>query len=222
MLTLEAIHYHYLLRNREIPVLNNCTYTFEQGSLTAIQAPSGSGKTTLLNILGLMDETQRGAYRVLGQDTSCMTDTERSLLRAQSFGFLFQNFRLIPSLTVLENVALTLEILGMPKAKRQSTALNALEKVGLETRAEHLPPELSGGEAQRVALARALVKSPEVLLADEPTGNLDAENRDRVLNLIAEFHKNGGTVVMVTHDATAALRANKILTLRDGQLFSDT
>ena len=216
MLTLEDVSYDYVLTDRRINVLQNVSYTFEKGSFTSIRAPSGSGKTTLLNVLGLLDKPTRGSYLIDGKATSKMTDAEKSRLRADRFGFLFQNFRLIPTKNVLDNIVLGLEIAGVKNKREQKDMATAeLERVGLGARAEHLPPELSGGESQRVAFARALAKRPRVLLADEPTGNLDRENRDRILTLISEFHAGGGTVIMVTHDPVAAERAGESLYLAD-------
>lgn len=212
MLQLDKVGYAYKLSGRQVRVLENVTHTFEQGSFSSIRAPSGSGKTTLLNLLGLLDTPSEGRYLVAGKDTHTLNDAQKSMLRARTFGFLFQSFRLIPSRTVLENVTLALDITGLDK-KPQELALGALGQVGLAERAAHLPPELSGGEAQRVAFARALVRNPKVLLADEPTGNLDAANRDRLLGLIAQFHERGGTVVMVTHDDAAAAHATHTLYL---------
>ncbi|ADI13942.1 ABC transporter ATP-binding protein [Truepera radiovictrix] len=214
MLQLQGVGYAYRLNGRQVRVLQGVTHTFERGSFSSLRAPSGSGKTTLLNLLGLLDTPTEGRYLVEGRDTRHLTDAQKSSLRARTFGFLFQNFRLIPTRTVLENVTLALDISAQgPKRAQREAALRALEQVGLAGRAEHVPPELSGGEAQRVAFARALVRQPEVLLADEPTGNLDAANRDRLLDLISAFHARGGTVVMVTHDDVAAARATHPLRL---------
>ena len=220
MLSLKNISYYYKLGSHRIDVLENVTHTFEEGSFTSICAPSGSGKTTLLNLLGLLDRPVRGHYLIDELDTGRMKDAQKSDLRAKMFGFLFQNFRLIPTRNVLENVALSLDISGVKDKKVQrNMALAALEQVGLDARASHLPPELSGGEAQRVAFARALAKHPKVLLADEPTGNLDVGNRDHILSLISEFHQTGGTVIMVTHDHIAASRAERILALNVTKLM---
>lgn len=216
MLQLQGVGYAYCLNGRQVRVLQNVTHTFERGSFSSLRAPSGSGKTTLLNLLGLLDTPTEGCYLVEGRDTRRLTDAQRSSLRARTFGFLFQNFRLIPTRTVLENVTLALDITAQqPKRGQREAALRALEQVGLEGRAEHVPPELSGGEAQRVAFARALVRQPKVLLADEPTGNLDTINRDRLLDHISAFHALGGTVIMVTHDDAAAERATHPLRLDD-------
>ncbi|MBZ9713441.1 ABC transporter ATP-binding protein [Deinococcus multiflagellatus] len=218
MLTLHDVTYAYRLGQRDIPILSGCSWTFEAGSFTAICAPSGSGKSTLLNILGLLDRPTRGTYLLNGQDTSQLGDRAQSALRARTLGFLFQNFRLVPDLSVQANVALALEIAGWPARDRAARACDLLEQVGLAERLQHFPPELSGGEAQRVALARALAPRPQVLLADEPTGNLDPANRERILALLSAFHADGGTLVMVTHDAAAARAASHQVTLQGGQV----
>lgn len=218
MFELREAHYSYHIGGKRLDILNNCSWTFDDGTFTAIRAPSGSGKTTLLNILGLMDDLSGGSYLIGGRDIGPLGDHQRSLIRARLFGFLFQNFRLVPDLDVRANIVLALEIAGIPAREWEARAENVLEQVGLQDRLTHLPPELSGGEAQRVALARALVKNPKVLLADEPTGNLDAGNRDRILQLIAEYHARGGTVIMVTHDDQAAGYANQVVELHAGQL----
>ncbi len=216
MLDLQHVSYDYNLLSRCITIFKDVTYSFSKGSFTSIQAPSGSGKTTLLNLLGLLDKPTKGKYFIDSRNTSIMTDTDKSQLRAEMFGFLFQNFRLIPNKSVMDNITLSLDIAGIKdKGQKIETALMALEHVGLSDRINHLPPELSGGEAQRVAFARAMAKQPKVLLADEPTGNLDQTNRDRILNLISEFHASGGTVIMVTHDPIAAQRAKINLYLYD-------
>jgi putative ABC transport system ATP-binding protein len=223
MLCLDNISYSYTLSKRQIPVLKALSYTFDSGSFTSIQAPSGSGKTTLLNLLGLLDRPSEGKYFVDTMDTSEMSDNEKSLLRATLFGFLFQNFRLIPNKTVLDNICLGIDIAGIKsKHQQEQWAWEALEQVGLSDRARHLPPELSGGEAQRIAFARALAKRPRVLLADEPTGNLDLANRDKLLDLISMLHAEGKTIIMVTHDSDAAARAEKIVYLADFRLRTET
>ncbi|WP_051363489.1 ABC transporter ATP-binding protein [Deinococcus murrayi] len=218
MLELRDAHYAYQLGSRPLNILQGCSWSFLPGSFTAVRAPSGAGKTTLLNILGLMDRLTAGSYRINGEEVSSLSDERQSLIRARSIGFLFQNFRLVPDLDVRANVVLALEIAGVPQHERRARAEAALEQVGLQDRLTHLPPELSGGEAQRVALARALVKTPQVLLADEPTGNLDPVNRERILHLVSAYHAGGGTVVMVTHDAQAAAAAEQVVELRDGRL----
>lgn len=219
MLQLQQVGHSYKLRNRPVRVLQDLNHTFAMGSFTSIRGASGSGKSTLLNILGLLDTPSDGLYLLSGADASKLSDNAKSELRAKMFGYLFQDFRLIPTRTALQNVRLNLDIsAGVPADDRDALAKAALERVGLAERFDHLPPELSGGEAQRVAFARAIVKQPKILLADEPTGNLDVRNRDHLLALINDFHQNGGTVVMVTHDETAAQYSDERLGLQDGRL----
>jgi putative ABC transport system ATP-binding protein len=214
MLKLSNIRYEYTIHNRQLTVLSDVNYSFEQGSFTSICGPSGSGKTTLLNLLGLLDKPTVGDYIINTKNTRNMSDREKSRLRARTFGFLFQNFRLIPTMTVLENMTLALDIAGERNiSKRIAKSQAALKWVGLEHRERHLPPELSGGEAQRVAFARALVKDPTVLLADEPTGNLDNDNAIKLLTLLKDFQKQGKTVIMVTHDPVATRYADTVLSL---------
>jgi putative ABC transport system ATP-binding protein len=215
------VSYHYNLAQHQIPILNELSHTFEAASFTSIQAPSGSGKTTLLNILGLLDKPTQGQYLIENKEIIHLNDAAKSLLRAKTFGFLFQNFRLIPNRNVLDNIMISLDIAGYSKQYQKEKSLSALEDVGLADRAAHLPPELSGGEAQRVAFARAIAKQPKVLLADEPTGNLDRDNRDLMLSLISRFNQSGGTVIMVTHDPVAAQRASQSLYLRNSSLYNN-
>jgi ABC-type lipoprotein export system ATPase subunit len=219
MLKLSSVSYHYTINSRQITVLKDVNHSFEQGSFTAICGPSGSGKTTLLNLLGLLDTPTVGDYTIDAKNTRDLSDREKSRLRAQAFGFLFQNFRLIPTMTVLENIALALDIAGERSInKRIAKSQAALTWVGLKHREDHLPPELSGGEAQRVAFARALVKDPAVLLADEPTGNLDDDNAIKLLTLLENFQKQGKTVIMVTHDPLATRYADTVLSLSEQSL----
>ena len=221
MLVLHNIKYEYQLAHNTLSVFNSLNHQFAKGSFTSIQGPSGAGKTTFLNIIGLLDKPTQGSYRIEGKETDSMSDRQKSHMRAQVFGFLFQSYRLVPSISALDNVCLALEIAGFKsKSERQLRAMAALEHVGLSKRAKHLPPELSGGEAQRIAFARAIAKDPLVLLADEPTGNLDEQNRDMVLNLICGLHTEGKTVIMVTHDSVAAKRADINLILSSGTLQS--
>lgn len=222
MFELLEARYAYRINERELPILTGTTWSFPAGSFTALCAPSGSGKSTLLNVLGLLDQLTGGQYRIDGQNVTHLNDHAQSRVRAREIGFLFQNFRLVPDLNIQKNIELALEIAGVHPAERASRAVYSLEQVGLADRLDHHPPELSGGEAQRVALARALSKTPRLLLADEPTGNLDAINRERILNLIREFHAGGGTVIMVTHDPAAAAVAEQVLTLRGGKLQPST
>jgi len=188
------------------------------GEHLAIIGPSGSGKSTLLNILGLLDRPTTGTYRLDGDDVSALGDGERTRLRREAIGFVFQFFHLVPRLTAVDNVALPMVFAGVPRGKRQARAAAALEAMGLAGRAAHRPEQLSGGERQRVAIARATVMGPRLLLADEPTGNLDSAAGRQVLDLLEGMNREGLTLVVITHDPEIAARAHRHITLRDGRV----
>jgi putative ABC transport system ATP-binding protein len=199
-----------------VEALREVDLRVDKGDFLAIMGPSGSGKSTLLHIMGCLDRPSHGRYLFRGRDVSSLPDRELARIRNREIGFVFQSFNLLPDETALENVALPLLYAGV--GDRRSRAREALERVGLADRAEHRPAELSGGEQQRVAIARALVKTPAVLLADEPTGNLDSASGERVLRVLGELREGGLTVVVITHDPEVAGRAARILYLRDGRL----
>lgn len=224
MIELSNLSQYYRVGGRTVLALENVSLRFAEGSFTAVCGESGSGKSTLLNILGLMDRPTSGSYHLAGQATETLKDVEKSALRAKTLGFLFQSFRLVATQTVLENVMLPLDIAKVPGGKGawKQRALELLEQVGLAERANHVPAELSGGQMQRAAFARALAANPRVLLADEPTGNLDSHNRDLILDLISQFHAEGKTVVVVTHDPLVATRASRQIVLQYGKLIEDT
>ncbi len=194
----------------------------EKGEYVALMGPSGSGKSTLMNILGCLDTPTRGSYKLNGTDVSHMTDNELAEIRNKEIGFIFQTFNLLARNSSLENVALPLVYAGIAKTQRLSKARQALESVGLGDRVEHKPNELSGGQRQRVAIARALVNSPAIILADEPTGNLDTKTSHEIMDLLEEIHQKGNTVIIVTHEEDIAKRAKRIVRLRDGVIESDT
>jgi putative ABC transport system ATP-binding protein len=202
----------------EVRALAGLSLSVAQGEKLAIMGPSGSGKTTLLSILGFLDRPSAGEHRFLGQDVRGLDDDALSRLRNRSVGFVFQAFHLIPQLTVLENVETPLLYSGAPLQSWRPRARAALERVGLGHRADHRPGELSGGEAQRAAIARALVTEPHLLLADEPTGNLDSRTGEEIASLIDELHRSGTTVVLVTHNEALGGRAERVLHLRDGRI----
>ncbi|MFC6719685.1 ABC transporter ATP-binding protein [Natrialbaceae archaeon GCM10025810] len=189
-----------------------------RGSYTAIMGPSGSGKSTLMNLIGCLDTPTDGAVVVDGRNVSDLDDRERTDLRGSEVGFVFQTFNLMPRLTALENVALPQLFQDVERAERRERARDLLERVGLGDRTDHLPQELSGGQRQRVALARALANDPAIVLADEPTGNLDTDTEDRILELFAEFHDAGATMIVVTHERHVAERAGRVVHLLDGKL----
>ncbi len=218
--TVDARRVH-LRAGKEIVALDSVSLSIERGSFVAVMGRSGSGKSTLLNLIGCLDFPTSGKILLNGKDVGALDDREQSRLRNRTIGFLFQSFNLIPQMTVQENVEAALAYGEKPEAewKKRSEAL--LERLGILERASHKPGELSGGEAQRAALARALVNEPELLLADEPTGNLDSRTGEEVLKLLTELPAEGRTLVLVTHDPAVAERAERIVTLSDGRLESD-
>lgn len=212
---IETIRLTKVLGNLEI--LKGISFSVPEKSWVSLTGPSGSGKTTLLGILAGLESPTQGSVLIDGQDLSRMSEDERAEFRASNMGFVFQSFRLIPHLSALENVCIPLELLKRPNADREAAAM--LERVGLADRMSHRPSELSGGEQQRVAVARAFVAKPRLLFADEPTGNLDSKNGDKILSLIQELHiENGATLVIVTHDPNIAARGNQRIQLRDGEI----
>ena len=206
---------------REVVALAGVSLDVREGEKLAVMGPSGSGKTTLLSILGCLDRPSRGEHLFDGRRVEGLSDDELSRLRNRSIGFVFQAFHLIPQLTVAENVETPLLYEGAPAAEWRPRALRALERVGLAPRADHRPSELSGGEAQRAAIARALVTEPRLLLADEPTGNLDSATGEEIASLLDELHARGRTVVLVTHNEALARRAQRVVRLRDGRVESE-
>jgi len=205
----------------EVVALAGVSLDVRDGEKLAIMGPSGSGKTTLLSILGCLDRPTRGEHLFDGRHVEGLSDDELSRLRNRSIGFVFQSFHLIPQLTVAENVETPLLYEGAPPPDWRPRALAALERVGLAARADHRPGELSGGEAQRAAIARALVTEPRLLLADEPTGNLDSATGEEIAGLLDELHARGRTVVLVTHNEALARRAERVVRLRDGRVESE-
>ncbi len=215
---LEDVWKVYHLGPVEVPALSGLTLSFEEGEYCAITGASGSGKSTLLNLMGCLDRPTRGRYFLAGTDISSLDDNSLSEIRSSRLGFVFQSYNLIPQLTLLENIEVPLFYRGVHRRERRQRALVLAERVGLASRIEHRPPELSGGEQQRVAIARALVNSPLVILADEPTGNLDSHTRDQILDLFDELHREGKTILIVTHEEDIAGRATREVRLADGRL----
>ncbi|WP_426755762.1 ABC transporter ATP-binding protein [Myxococcus sp. Y35] len=205
----------------ETHALSNIHLNVHKGEWVAIVGPSGSGKSTLLAVLGLLDTATRGAYLLDGRSVLDLSAADRALVRNRHIGFIFQSFNLIGDLTVFENVELPLTYRGMPAAERKQRVERALEKVGMAHRARHMPGQLSGGQQQRVAVARAVAGDPLILLADEPTGNLDSKNGEAVMQLLSELHKGGATICMVTHDPAHARVATRTVSLFDGRVVQD-
>lgn len=217
-LQLESVSKFYSAEgDKRVCALDEVSFTANAGEWIAIMGPSGSGKTTLLNILGCLDQASKGQVRIGSTDTSILNRTQLARFRCETVGFVFQQFHLIPHLSALENVMLAQYFHSM--AEREE-ALGALEQVGLAKRAHHLPKEMSGGEQQRVAIARALVNDPKIILADEPTGNLDADNQAKVLNILSGLHAQGRTILMVTHDESVGRRADRRLNLEHGRILA--
>jgi putative ABC transport system ATP-binding protein len=209
----------YIRGDQEIPVLKNLSLEVSQGDFLALMGPSGSGKTTLLNLIAGIDTADGGILRVNGVDIASLSESELSFWRAHNVGFIFQFYNLIPVLTAIENIQLPLLLTSLSRRVRREHALTALELVGLSDRMNHYPTQLSGGQQQRIAIARALVTDPLIIVADEPTGDLDKDSAEEVLNLMEEFNQAfGKTIIMVTHDPRAAQKAGKILILDKGVL----
>ena len=206
---------------RQVHALRDVSLKIEKGEFLSIMGPSGSGKSTLLNLIGGLDQPTTGEIFIDGRPLHGITDDELTLIRRRRVGFIFQFFNLLPVLTAIENVSLPLLLEGMPFVKIKPKALRLLEQVGLGSRIEHRPEQLSGGEMQRVAIARALITEPAVLLADEPTGNLDSHTSEEIFMLLANLNAGGQTIVMVTHDSRAAACGTRIITLKDGALSED-
>jgi len=208
---------------RQVTALDGVSFTVGAGEMVAVMGPSGSGKSTLLHLLGGLDQATSGSVRLDGNELTGLADDALTRVRRDKIGFIFQFFNLLPTLSAFDNVALPMRLQRRPPSVARETAERFLELVGLGKRADHLPDELSGGECQRVAIARALVMAPRVLLADEPTGNLDTKTGGEILELLARINREiGSTLVMVTHDADAAAACHRILSLKDGKLVSDT
>ncbi len=221
LLDLADVHKHYAMGKQDVHALRGIDLHIRSGELVAIMGPSGSGKTTLMEILGCLSRPSSGAYKLAGRNISEIDSDGLAQLRGEQIGFVFQSFNLLPRLSVVENVELPLAYRRVPRGERRERALASLERVGLGHRARHLPMEVSGGERQRVAIARALVNQPRLVLADEPTGNLDSETGGGILALLRSLHAEGNTVVLVTHDAAIGAQAQRRISIRDGRIEAD-
>jgi len=212
----------FVLGNEIVYVLKGIDLEINKGEYVALMGPSGSGKSTLMNLLGCLDTPTSGTYILNGEDVSQMHDDELAEIRNKEIGFVFQTFNLLPRTTALDNVALPMIYAGYSKSDRKTRATKVLQQVNLGDRMDHQPNQLSGGQRQRVAIARALVNKPSIILADEPTGNLDSKTSEEIMVLLEEIHKNGNTIIVVTHEEEIAAHAHRIIRLRDGMIESDT
>ena len=218
MIELDHVSRLYTMGEEPLRALNDVSEVIEAGEYVAVMGPSGSGKSTMLNILGCLDRPNEGVYRLDGDDVGALSEDEVSAIRRHKIGFVFQTFHLVPRLSAEENVAFPMVFAGVPRGERSERVAAALAAVGLARRATHRPAELSGGECQRVAIARATVMRPQVLLADEPTGNLDSVAGRQVMDLLEEMNAGGLTLLVVTHDPAVAARASRVLIMKDGRI----
>ena len=221
IIELKDIQRHFKMGDETVKALRGIDLDIDKGEYVALMGPSGSGKSTLMNILGALDTPTRGKYRLNGKEVEKLSDKELAEIRNKEIGFVFQTFNLLPRTTALDNVALPLVYAGLPKSQRIKRAKEVLEQVGLENRMYHKPNELSGGQRQRVAVARALVNRPSIILADEPTGNLDSTTSEEIMELFDQLHKQGNTIILVTHEEDIAEHAERIIRLKDGKIISD-
>ncbi len=218
ILNVEGVVKTYFLDHIEVPALRRVDLTIKSGEFVSIMGPSGSGKSTLMNLIGCLDRPTEGKVKVDGEDVSKLSDDGLAEIRREKIGFIFQQFNLIPRLTARENVELPMWFAGMNKEERIRRALDLLDRVGIANRANHKPSELSGGESQRVAIARALANDPDIILADEPTGNLDTHSGEEILKLLEGLNKKGKTLIMVTHDPEFGGRAKRSIQIKDGSI----
>ena len=212
---------HFTVGTQTVEALRGVSLDINKGEFVAIMGPSGSGKSTLMNIIGCLDSPTSGTYYLNNKNVSTLDDDALALIRNQEIGFVFQNFHLLARNTALDNVMLPLKYAGIDKSAQEEIAMEVIKSVDLESRAHHQPSELSGGQQQRVAIARALVNKPSILFADEPTGNLDSKTGDDVMNLFTNFHKQGQTIIVITHETEVANQAERVISIKDGKIFED-
>lgn len=221
MISIERMDKIYKNGALEVQALFDIDLEIEEGEFTAVMGPSGSGKSTLMNILGCLDRPTTGRYRLEGEDIGTLTDNQLAEIRNKKIGFIFQTFNLLPRYTALHNVELPMVYAGVRRGERRRRAIDCLERVGLGDRWRHHPNELSGGQRQRVAIARALVNNPSLILADEPTGNLDSQSGQEIISILKGLHQRGITIILVTHDQGVATNANRIIRFFDGRIVAD-
>jgi len=221
MITTQDLWKTYVMGDEEIHALRGLSINIDMGEYVAIMGPSGSGKSTLMNLIGCLDTPTKGSYLLNGKEVASMNDDDLARIRNEEIGFVFQTFNLLPRATALHNVELPLVYAGVSSKDRQQRAMQALEKVELTSRSTHRPNELSGGQRQRVAIARALVNNPSILLADEPTGNLDSKTGEEIMAVFSRLHQGGNTIILVTHEADIAAHAHRVIYVRDGQVEKD-
>ena len=212
---------HFTVGTQTVEALRGVSLDIDKGEFVAIMGPSGSGKSTLMNIIGCLDSPTSGTYYLNNKNVSTLDDDALALIRNHEIGFVFQNFHLLARNTALDNVMLPLKYAGIDKSEQEEIAMEVIKSVDLESRAHHQPSELSGGQQQRVAIARALVNKPSILFADEPTGNLDSKTGDDVMNLFTNLHKQGQTIILITHEIEVANQAERIISIKDGKIFED-
>jgi len=222
LIELAGIERAFQLGDTEVHALTQLNLQIEAGEYVAVMGPSGSGKSTLLNLLGLLDRPNAGTYRLEGRDVTTLSPDEQARVRSERIGFVFQSFHLVPRLSAAENIALPMTLAGIPAKERNTRVAQALANFGLENRADHRPDQLSGGQRQRVAIARATIMQPALILADEPTGNLDRHTGEEVVSLLEALNASGVTLVVVTHDPTMGARARRQLVMEDGRLKHDS
>ena len=222
LIELKNIERSFQLGDATVHALNGLNLQIDNGEYVAVMGPSGSGKSTLLNLLGLLDRPNAGTYRLEGRDITTLSPDEQAKVRSERIGFVFQSFHLVPRLTAAENIALPMTLAGLPVKERNERVAKALANFGLENRADHRPDQLSGGQRQRVAIARATIMQPALILADEPTGNLDRHTGEEVVNLLEALNASGVTLIVVTHDPVMGARARRQLVMEDGRLQHDS
>ena len=221
VIELDGIQKTYRIGESEYPVLKGIDLKIEEGEFIALMGPSGSGKSTLLNIVGCLDRPTSGRFELLGQDISRTSDDELARLRREELGFIFQTFNLIGRISVLKNVEVPMMLHNVPRVERKARAMKLLEDMNIADRADFSPPNISGGERQRVAIARALANDPKIIIADEPTGNLDLKNSDEVMKILTNLNKDGRTIIMVTHNPEITENCSRVIRLRDGRILEN-